>query len=213
MSPMDEKTPEAPVEDTETPTEDVTLEAGADENEQASPERSPELTAAAAEEAEAAAPEAEAAEETPAAAAAPAEKEPEVRRYRPTESYAVSERIYHPVWDAMGEVKEILEKERVFRATLGEQEERGRSRMIRVEFDKEVPTQAGPRREVELISEWHGQTFDVGVQPAPPALPEVEVPAPTEEIVPPAPQPRRPALPEIPEEDLVVDEDEDTEEE
>lgn len=198
MAREDEETPEVPAEERAMPTADTTLEAGAEGTTQTSEARSPEPAAP------------PAGESAPAQATESQEAEPEVRTYQPTEDYQVGDRIFHPVWGAVGVVRERDPREQVFRASIGKREERGRCHLIRVEFEKEVPASGGPRQVVTLIADWRGQPFEVGVpQPRPLPEPEVLLGARAEEETA-VLRGGAPALPEIPEpeEELGIEEPE-----
>jgi hypothetical protein len=197
MARQEDEMPEVPADEITTPTADTTLSETAEGDTLASEARSPELTVPAAGEA---APEESA--EPPAVGAAP-----EARPYQPTEDYQEGDRIYHPVWAAVGVVTHRDPREQIFRMAVGRTEERGRCHLIRVQFDKEVPAQGGARQEVTLIADWRGRPLEVGAPPSR-GLPEPEAltgapHAEEEEAV----SPRRlaPALPEIPEPDEELD--------
>lgn len=198
MARKQEKTPE-PVEEMDILPDEEALEAVAEETE---------VTSAAddapAFEAETAAEENGAVEGNGQAAGG------KVRKYRPTEDYNEGDRIYHPIWNVEGVVTYRDPREQIFRTMLGRAEERGRCRMIRVQFEKDVPASGGARREVMLIADWHGHGFDVGPQPVK-ALPETESLLEGRETArEERPAARKPALPEIP--DIEDEAEEDVEE-
>ncbi len=206
MAAKDENRPEALVDETETPTGDVTL-AGTKGADLASTARSPELAVPAAAEAE----DARVAGGT-GKDAAPSENggahkgASGARPYRPSEDYAVGDHIFHPIWNVVGVVVDRESREQIFRLPVGRTEERGRCHMIKVEFEKDVPAAGGPRREVTLIADWHGRSFEVGAPPAPAvsapeSLAGLEAPA----VERPAVARTRPALPEIPDPDEELD--------
>lgn len=209
MAHEDEKEPKIALEEADLPEENRAQGADPHQHDSASaapPSVAGSMPISETVEAKASAPERDSAEGAPGDSAP--QTAGEARRYRPTEDYAVGDRILHPVWNATGVVTYRDPREQVFRISIGRSEERGRCRVIRVQFEQEVPASGGPRREVTLIADWRGRPFEIG---APPPQPEETGPIlPLLGVAerPTAARGHAPLLPEIPEPEEIEEEEE-----